>query len=37
MTKLSLRKKLESEEACSQLLVRQGGDHGDNVEDGDIL
>ena len=32
MTKLSLRKELESEEDYSQLLVRQqGGDHGDNV------
>ena len=37
MTKLSLRKELEPEEDCSQLLVLQGGDHGDNVEGGDIL
>ena len=31
MTKPSLRKELLCEEDCSQLLVRQGGDHGDNV------
>ena len=37
MTKLSLRKELGPEEYCSQLLVLQGGDHGDNVEGGDIL
>ena len=30
MTKLSLRKEVGPEEDCSQLLVLQGGDHGDN-------
>ena len=37
MTKLSLRKELDPEEGCSQLLVLQGGDHGDNVEGISIL